>query len=119
MSTYTFVVLDDLLNKRAAILNKGGCPMEIEWINEQHKEGNRIFDSKWEVEEWVDSLFPDFGGCVRTNVGYATPDEKVFLRLSEELPRWAEYTHSNVGIYTDKQMVGGKMIYKIWVTASQ
>ncbi|MFB5192578.1 hypothetical protein [Alicyclobacillus fastidiosus] len=91
--------------------------MEIEWINEQYKESNRIFDSKWEVEEWVNSLYSDFSGCLRTNVGYATPDENVFLRLSEELPRWAEYTHAQVEIHTDTQIVDGKPLYKIWVTA--
>ncbi|WDM00444.1 hypothetical protein JI721_12015 [Alicyclobacillus cycloheptanicus] len=91
--------------------------MEIHWINEDYKEGGRVFDSEWEVDEWVDSLYSDFGGCLRTNVGYATPDEKVFLRLSKELPRWAEYTHALSEIHRDTQIVDGRTIYRMWITA--
>jgi hypothetical protein len=66
--------------------------MDIEWINEKYKEANRIMDSDHEVYEWADSLFPDFAGGLRVNIGYATPDDKVYAYLVEYLPKWASYT---------------------------
>ncbi|MEK3748322.1 hypothetical protein NYE25_08760 [Paenibacillus sp. FSL E2-8871] len=44
--------------------------MDIEWINEHYKESNKILDSTREVYEWADSLYPDFSGGLRVNVGY-------------------------------------------------
>ena len=34
--------------------------MEIQWINGQYSEDNRIFDMEMEVYEWSDSLYGDF-----------------------------------------------------------
>jgi len=58
----------------------------IRGISGRHDEDNRIFDSSWEVEEWVDSLYSDFVGEGFVNVGYATPYEKVALYLTDCLP---------------------------------
>ena len=53
--------------------------MEIQWVNGQYAEDNRIFDMETEVYEWADSLYGDFldGLVNKKSVGYATPDEKV------------------------------------------
>ncbi|MDQ0878270.1 hypothetical protein QFZ77_006929 [Paenibacillus sp. V4I3] len=90
--------------------------MDIEWINEKYKEANRIFDSTWEVYEWADSLYPDFAGGLRVNVGYATPDDKVFAHLAEHLPKWASNNNIRINVNTSKDLVDGKMIYRIWIT---
>ncbi|WP_438491566.1 hypothetical protein [Paenibacillus sp. IHBB 3054] len=90
--------------------------MNIEWINEDYKEANKIFDSTREVCEWADSLYPDFAGGQRVNVGYATPDDKVYTYLVEHLPKWASNNNVMININTSQDLVNGKMIYKIWVT---
>lgn len=50
--------------------------MEIYWVNGQYQEDVRIFDSKFEVYEWTDSLYQDFsnGFLRKENIGYTTPD---------------------------------------------
>ncbi len=93
--------------------------MSIQWINERYPEGNRIFDSMREAEEWADSLFSDFAGSMESNVGYATPDRKVFDFLSEFLPKWARYNHSDITIHTDIEQFDQKPLYKIWVTLKE
>jgi hypothetical protein len=90
--------------------------LDIEWINDKYKEANRIFDSTCEVYEWANALYPDFAGGLRVNVGYATPDDKVYTYLVEHLPKWASYTNAKIMIHTSQDLVNGKMIYKIWVT---
>ena len=54
--------------------------MNITWINENYKEANRIFDSSFEVYEWADSLYPDFGGGMYTYVGYESLD-KTYMNI--------------------------------------
>jgi hypothetical protein len=90
--------------------------MDIEWINENYKEACKIFDSVREVYEWADSLYPDFAGGHRVNVGYATPDDKVYAFLVEHLPKWASNNNVRVNVNTSENLVDGKMIYKIWIT---
>lgn len=91
--------------------------MAITWINERYPEGNRIFDSEREAEEWADSLFDDFAGGIAVNVGYATPDKKVFSFLSKFLSDWVNYNNAQVIIHSETEYVGGNPLYKIWVTA--
>ncbi|TFE23061.1 hypothetical protein [Cohnella luojiensis] len=90
--------------------------MDIEWINEKYKEANRIMDSDWEVYQWADSLYPDFGGGLRVNVGYATPDYKVYAYLFEHLPTWASFNNSKIKVHTSHDLIDGKKIFKIWIT---
>lgn len=90
--------------------------MDIEWINENYKEASKILDSPWEVYEWADSLYPDFAGGLRVNVGYATPDDKVYAYLAEHLPKWASNNNVRINVNTSQDLVDGKMIYKIWIT---
>ncbi|MEK4537090.1 hypothetical protein NST21_17480 [Peribacillus sp. FSL K6-1552] len=88
----------------------------VKWINGSYKEDNRIFDSEIQAEEWVDALYPDFVPYLfnKINVGYATPDEKVFKYLVNYLPEWARYNNVNVSIYTEKITKDGQVIFKIW-----
>jgi hypothetical protein len=90
--------------------------MNIEWINEKYGESDKIFDSYWEVYEWADSLYPDFAGGLRVNVGYATPDVKVFTCLLEHIPEWASNNNVKRQVNTSQQLIDGKIIYKVWVT---
>ncbi|SFS76548.1 hypothetical protein [Paenibacillus sp. BC26] len=90
--------------------------MDIEWINENYKEANMIFESSWEAFEWTDSLYSDFAGGLRVNVGYATPDDKVYTLLVEHLPKWANNNKVKLNVNTSQDLVDGKIIYKIWVT---
>ena len=45
--------------------------VDIKWFQEDDRVGNRIFDSWWEAEEWVDCILIDFSPF--DNVGYMTP----------------------------------------------
>lgn len=92
--------------------------MEIQWINGQYPEDERIFDSQMEVYEWTNSLYPDFSnGLFRVvNVGYATPDEKVIDSLTELLPQWAAYLNVQVTMHKDKIEINGKYIHRIWTS---
>lgn len=90
--------------------------MNIEWINEKYKEANRIFDSSFEVYEWADSLYSDFGGGLYTYVGYASPDKNVFDYLIENLPKWIELNKANNIVNTSIEQIEGKVIYKIWIS---
>lgn len=74
----------------------------------------RIFDSEWEAQEWADSLATDFFPL--DDVGYVTPDEKVFGWLCRLLPQWMTYEDFPTTIHTAIGMVDGRRIYKIWVT---
>jgi hypothetical protein len=96
----------------------GRSGMDIEWINEKYKEANRVFDSPWEAREWGDSLYPDFAGGLRPNVGYATPDHKVYVYLLEHLPKWALYNNVQIEVHTSLELVDEKMLYRLWVTPS-
>ncbi|WP_129583483.1 hypothetical protein [Alicyclobacillus tolerans] len=95
--------------------------MSIKWIHGRYKEDSRVFDSKWEAEEWADSLYPDIVGEGFVNVGYATPDKKVADFLMRQIPRWAEYlrTHNPsmpaVTVGTSTEMVDGLLLYKVWI----
>lgn len=86
------------------------------WINGSHREDNRIFDSEFEVEEWARALYSDFAAYLsdQTNVGYATPDEKVINYLESLFPSWADYINLQVGVCTGKTEINGQIIYKIW-----
>jgi len=86
------------------------------WINGIHKEDNRIFDSEFEVDEWARALYPDFVAYVsdQTNVGYATPDEKVINYLASLFPKWAVNINLQVNVCTGKTEINGQIIYKIW-----
>jgi hypothetical protein len=84
--------------------------MDIEWINEKYKEANRIMESDHEVYEWADSLFPDFAGGLRDNIGYATPDDKVYTYLVEHLPEWARNNNVRIKVHTSQDLVDGKKI---------
>ncbi|UQZ36697.1 hypothetical protein C2I18_26095 [Paenibacillus sp. PK3_47] len=90
--------------------------MDIKWINEDYKEAGKIFDSIREVNEWADSLYPDFAGGLRVHVGYASPDANVHTYLAEHLPQWADYNNVRINVNTSKELINGIMIYKIWVT---
>lgn len=96
--------------------------MEITWLNKQSKESTRIFDSMWEVEEWVDSLYSDFVGLGFRNVGYATPDVKVARQLESVLPDWLQFfatanpSSPKLTIRTEtSKSLAGRPLYKIWV----
>ncbi|SDW22019.1 hypothetical protein [Paenibacillus sp. CF384] len=91
--------------------------MCIDWINEKYKEANRVMDTDWEIYEWADSLYSDFAGGIRVNVGYATPDYKVYLYLVEHLPRWKDLNQTKVIINTSHSIEDEKVIYKIWITS--
>jgi len=88
----------------------------IKWINGSYNEDNLIFNSKRQAEEWVDALYPDFVAYLsnNTNVGYASPDEKVIKYLASYLPEWASYNNVNVRIHTGKITKDGQTLYKIW-----
>ena len=86
------------------ILFAGGSELDIEWINDKYKEANRIFDSTCEVYEWANALYPDFAGGLRVNVGYATPDDKVYAYLVEHLPKWASYTNAKIMVHTSQDV---------------
>lgn len=90
--------------------------MNIEWVNERYKESKRIFDSEWEVSEWADSLYPDFGGGFSIYVGYASPDERVHNYLVGNLPKWTVQNNRNILINTSIEIEDEQLIYKIWVT---
>ncbi|MDQ0888943.1 hypothetical protein QFZ81_004031 [Paenibacillus sp. V4I9] len=90
--------------------------MDIEWINECYKEASKIFDSTREAYEWADSLHSDFAGGYRVNVGYATPDDKVYTYLVEHLPKWARYNNLRINVNTSQDLVDGKLTHKIWIT---
>ena len=86
------------------------------WINSSQKDDTRVFDSDFEVEEWARALYPDFVAYLReqTNVGYATPDEKVINYLASHFPQWADYINLKVGVCTAEIERNGQIIYKIW-----
>jgi hypothetical protein len=88
----------------------------VKWINGSHKEDNRIFDSEFEVKEWIEALYPDFVAYLndKTNVGYATPDEKVNKYLVSLFPKWAAYINTQIDVRTEKTEIKGQIIYKIW-----
>lgn len=88
----------------------------VKWINGNYKEDNRIFDSEFEVKEWSEALYPDFVAYLndKTNVGYATPDEKVIKYLASLFPQWAAYINIQVDVCTGKTEINGQIIYKIW-----
>ena len=92
--------------------------MEIQWINGQYEEDNRIFDMETEVYEWTHSLYVDFlGGLVsQKNVGYATPDEKVTDKLSELLPKWADHLNVKVAVHRDKISINDRTLYRVWTS---
>jgi len=90
----------------------------VQWINGSYKEDNYIFETQLQAEMWADALYPDFGLYLhsKTNVGYATPDEKVIKCLSEFLPEWIIYNNNTNGsICLSEEKINGKIIYKIWV----
>ncbi len=95
--------------------------MEVYWVNGQYQEDERIFDSLFEVYEWVDSLYQDFsnGFLRKETIGYATPDVKVIDCLTELIPQWAGYTNVNVNVtmHRDKIEVDGKDMYRIWTSS--
>lgn len=86
---------------------------DVKWINGSHKEDNRIFDSEFEAEEWADSIYPDFVAFLSetTNVGYATPDEKVIKYLVTLFPQWAEYSNLQSGVGTGKAEINDQIFY--------
>lgn len=86
----------------------------MEWINERHPEGNRIFDSDIEAWEWADSLLNDF--VPWDGVGYATPDEKLFQYLVKLVPQWINDNDLSSVMHTAIDTVNGRPLYKIWVT---
>jgi hypothetical protein len=95
--------------------------VDIKWINGRYNEDIRIFDTSWEVEEWVDSLYTDFAGEGFVNVGYATPDEKVANHLAFRLPQWLEYARTwnpflpRLTIRTETTTNSDSTpIYKVW-----
>lgn len=89
------------------------------WINGSNQEDNRIFDSKFEVEEWAQALYPDFAAYLseQTNVGYATPDEKIINYLVSLFPEWIDNINLQVGVCTGKTEINGQIIYKIWTVS--
>ncbi|MGG2028009.1 hypothetical protein AB1282_20115 [Gottfriedia sp. S16(2024)] len=89
----------------------------IIWINGSYKEDNYIFETHLQAEMWADALYPDFGQylCSNTNVGYATPDEKVIKCLSELLPEWINYNKTNGSICLGEEKINGRIIFKIWI----
>lgn len=98
--------------------------MDIRWISGRYNEDNRIFDSSWEVEEWVDSLYSDFAGAGFVNVGYATPDEKVATNLTSCLPDWLTFaTKTNpflqgLTVRTETSTAPEDTpIYKVWIVS--
>ncbi|MER2169583.1 MAG: hypothetical protein ABS938_03005 [Psychrobacillus psychrodurans] len=94
--------------------------MEIQWINGQYAEDNRIFDMEMEVYEWSDSLYGDsLDGLVnKKSVGYVTPDEKVIASLSKLIPGWADHLNVKVAVHTDSITVNNICLYRIWITSS-
>lgn len=68
------------------------------------------------MEEWARALYPDFVAYLTdiTNVGYATPDEKVINYLASHFPLWFDYINLQVGVCTGKTEINGQIIYKIW-----
>lgn len=76
-----------------------------------------IFDTKWEVEEWVDSLYSDFVNGGWTNMRYAAPDEKLFLHLYDKLLRWGECSYSKFIIQTNTELFSGQPLFTIWLTS--
>ncbi len=86
----------------------------MEWINEWHPEGNRIFDSDIEAWEWADSLLNDF--IPWDGVGYATPDEKVFQYLVKLVPQWMIHDNDLSSVmHTAIDTVNGRPLYTTWV----
>ncbi len=88
----------------------------VNWISGGYKEDHMIFDSEYEVEEWVDSLYSDMVPYLANNIniGYATPDQKVVKSLENHLPSWATFIEVNIQIHSEKVNVDGKVIYKVW-----
>ncbi len=88
----------------------------VKWINGSHKEDDRIFDSEFEVKEWTEALYPDFVAYLNnnSNVGYATPDERVIKYLASLFPQWAVYINMQIDVCTEKTETNGKIIFKIW-----
>ncbi|MEW9053810.1 MAG: hypothetical protein AB2392_21805 [Neobacillus sp.] len=74
-----------------------------------------IFDSEYEVEEWVDSLYSDMVPYLANNIniGYATPDQKVVKSLENHLPCRVDFNEVNIQIHSEKGKEDGKVIYKI------
>lgn len=85
----------------------------MRWIHEEAPStlDRRIFDSEWEAQEWADSLSDDFFPL--HDVGYATPDVKVFRWLCKLLPQWQTYEEFPTTIYTAIEIVDGRPCYKI------
>jgi hypothetical protein len=90
--------------------------MEIEWISGLHKEDSMIFDSEFEAYEWADGLHSDIVPYLweKVNVGYETPDKKVYTNLLNLLPKWIKEIDVKFNIYNDEIEVDGQVIYKIW-----
>ena len=76
----------------------------IKWINGIYKEDNRIFDSDWEAYEWADGLHSDIVPdlAAKVNVGYATPDKKVYSNLLDLIPEWVKGMDVKVNIHTNE-----------------
>ncbi len=89
----------------------------VQWINGNYKEDNYIFETHRQAEMWADALYPDFALYLlsKTNVGYATPDEKVIKCLAELLPEWLSYNKTVGSIYLGEEKINGKIIFKIWI----
>ena len=88
----------------------------VKWINGSYKEDNRIFGSEIEAKEWADSLYSDFVAYLdnQSNIGYATPDEKVVKYLASFFPQWADYNNLQVDVRIEKTIIDGQTVYKIW-----
>lgn len=93
----------------------GDLVKKIIWINGNYKEDNRIFDSKIQAKEWADSLLPEFGPYLisQVNVGYETPDEDVINYLEYFLPKWATYNNAKISIHREKTIRDGQDLYII------
>ncbi|MDQ0888896.1 hypothetical protein QFZ81_003984 [Paenibacillus sp. V4I9] len=66
--------------------------------------------------EVTEGYLKQFTNTKGINVGYATPDDKVFAHLAEHLPKWASNNNVRINVNTSKDLVDGKMIYRIWIT---
>ncbi|MFB5191705.1 hypothetical protein [Alicyclobacillus fastidiosus] len=95
--------------------------MEIKWVNGLHKQDNMVFDSRWEAEEWADSVYTDLAGFGfgYVGVGYATPDEKVARYLAEHFPKWLHSISNDSScrsftVHSETENIDGRTIYKVW-----
>ncbi|WP_080846260.1 hypothetical protein [Cytobacillus gottheilii] len=85
-------------------------------ISGGYKEDHMIFDSEYEVEEWVESLYSDVVPYLANNmnVGCVTPEKKLVKSLENYLPSWADFNEVNIQIHSEQGKEDGKVIYKIW-----